>query len=156
MIDNPHHTRLRASGGARPIVVLLVDDQPFVGAAVGLLLESEADIELHCCFQAADAIAMANRTAPDVVLQDLVMPEIDGLTLIRLFRANPVTAGTPVVVLSGNRNERTRARALAEGARGYLIKMPTRAELIACLRHHASQSAGGHGTRDLNEGSGQG
>ncbi len=149
MIDPTLDTLPWRSDTRRPIVVLLVDDQAFVGAAVGLLLESESDIELHCCLHAANAIALANQIAPTVVLQDLVMPEIDGLTLVHSFRTNPETAGTPVIVLSGNDDAATRARALAEGAKGYLVKLPPKAELIACIRHHASRSAGGTDTLDL-------
>lgn len=132
--------------GQPPIVVLLVDDQAFVGAALGMLLKSELDIKLHSCLQAVDAIAFANKIAPAVVLQDLVMPDIDGLTLVRLFRENPQTAATPVIVLSGNDDAATRARALAAGAKGYLVKLPPKAELLACIRHHASQRTVGTGT----------
>ena len=139
----------RPSSGRRPIIVLLVDDQPFVGAALRMLLETEPDIELHCCVSAVDAIALANQIAPTIVLQDLVMPGIDGLTLVGLFRANPATAGTPVVVLSANDDAATRTRALAEGAKGYLVKLPPKAELIASIRHHAARSAGGRDTLDL-------
>src|SRR6266550_5269314 len=149
MIDPTLDTLPWRSDTRRPIVVLLVDDQAFVGAAVGLLLESESDIELHCCLHALNAIALANQIAPTLVLQDLVMPEIDGLTLVHSFRTNPETAGTPVIVLSGNDDAATRARALAEGAKGYLVKLPPKAELIACIRHHASRSAGGTDTLDL-------
>jgi DNA-binding NarL/FixJ family response regulator len=138
-----------SSQGRGAIVVLLVDDQAFVGAALGLLLESELDIELHTCLAAVDAIAMANEIAPTLILQDLVMPEIDGLTLVRAFGANPKTAGTPVVVLSGNDDSASRARALAGGAKGYLVKLPPKAELIACIREQASRSAGGSATLDL-------
>ena len=63
--------------------MLLVDDQKFIGSAVGQLLAAESDMELHCCDRALDAIATANRVAPTVILQDLVMPDIDGLTLVR-------------------------------------------------------------------------
>ncbi len=98
MIEQVPQTTRHSTEGRRPIVVLLVDDQRFVGAAVGQLLATESDIELHCCHQAVDAIAMANQITPTMVLQDLVMPDIDGLTLVRLFRANPLTAGTPVIV----------------------------------------------------------
>jgi DNA-binding response OmpR family regulator len=139
----------RSSDGRRPIVVLLVDDQPFVGAAVGMLLASESDIELRCCLQALEAVALANQISPTLILQDLVMPDIDGLTLVRLFRTNPHTAGTPVIVLSGNDDAGTRTRALDAGAKGYLVKLPPKAELIACIRHHASRSAGGNDTLDL-------
>jgi PleD family two-component response regulator len=136
------------SDGRRPIVVLLVDDQAFIGAALGILLKSESDIELHHCLFAVNAIALANQLEPTLILQDLVMPDIDGLTLVGLFRTNPQTAGTPVIVLSGNDDAATRTRALAEGAQGYLVKLPPKAELVACIRHHASRSAGGSDTLD--------
>jgi DNA-binding response OmpR family regulator len=149
MIDPTLDSRSGPSDGRRPIVVLLVDDQSFVGAALGLLLKSESDIELHCCLWAVNAIALANQIGPALVLQDLVMPDIDGLTLVGLFRTNPQTAGTPVIVLSGNDDAATRARAFAAGAKGYLVKLPPKSELIACIRHHASRSAGGSDTLDL-------
>lgn len=126
-----------SSDDRRPIVVLLVDDQRFIWAAVGQLLAAEPDIELHCCDQALEAIAFANRLAPTVVLQDLVMPDIDGLTLVRLFRENPLTAATPIIVLSGNDDAATRARALDQGAADYLVKLPSQADLVACIRRHA-------------------
>jgi DNA-binding NarL/FixJ family response regulator len=149
MIDPTLHIRSLPSDGRRPIVVLLVDDQAFIGAALGLMLKSESDIELHHCPWAVNAIALANQIEPTLVLQDLVMPEIDGLALVRLFRTNPRTAGTPVIVLSGNDDAATRTRALAEGAKGYLVKLPAKAELIACIRHHASRSGRGSDTLDL-------
>lgn len=136
-------------GENRPIVVLLVDDQAFTGSVLGLLLESETDIALHCCLSAADAIGVANDLDPTVVLQDLVMPVIDGLTLVRAFGANARTAGTPVIVLSGNDDVATRTRALAAGACGYVVKLPSKAVLIACIRDHAARSAVGRDTLDL-------
>ena len=143
MIEQVPQTTRHSTEGRRPIVVLLVDDQRFVGAAVGQLLATESDIELHCCHQAVDAIAMANQITPTMVLQDLVMPDIDGLTLVRLFRANPLTAGTPVIVLSGNDDAATRNRALADGAADYLVKLPAKADLIACIRRHALRNGDG-------------
>ena len=99
---------MRGAGDQPEIVVLLVDDQAFVGAAVGRLLAMETDIGLHCCRNALDAIAVANQLNPTIILQDLVMPDIDGLTLVRLFQANPLTAQTPVIVLSWNDDPDTR------------------------------------------------
>ena len=121
----------------RQIVVLLVDDQAFVAAAVGRLLATEHDIGLHCCLHAHDAVAMANQLNPTIILQDLVMPGIGGLALVGLFRTNPPTAGTPVIVLSGNDDPETRTRALAQGASDYLVKLPPKDDLIACIRRHA-------------------
>jgi DNA-binding NarL/FixJ family response regulator len=139
-----------APGLPRSIVVLLVDDQPFVGAALRMRLASEPDITLHCCVSPCDAIALANTLGPAVVFVDLVMPVMDGLTLLRAFRANPQTAGTPVVVLSGNDDAASRAGALAAGANGFLVKLPATPELVACIRDHASRSAGGKETLDAD------
>jgi CheY-like chemotaxis protein len=122
----------------RQIVVLLVDDQPFVGAAIRRLLATEPDITLHCCSQATEAVARANEVAPAVILQDLMMPGLDGLSLVGLFRANPATAHTPVIILSGNDDEDSRQKALTAGAHGYLLKLPPKLELVACIRRHAS------------------
>jgi CheY-like chemotaxis protein/HPt (histidine-containing phosphotransfer) domain-containing protein len=123
----------------KPIIVLLVDDQRFVGAALGRLLATEQDIELHCCYEAVEAVAEANKVAPTLILQDLVMPGIDGLTLVGKFRSNRITADTPVIVLSGNDDADSRTRALAAGANDYLLKLPAKAELLACIRRHAAQ-----------------
>jgi PleD family two-component response regulator len=60
-------------------VVLLVDDQPFNGAVVRNLLAAEPDIELHYCDRALDAMAQANQVHPTIILQDLMLPDIDGL-----------------------------------------------------------------------------
>ena len=110
--------------------------------ALGRLLASEADIELHCCYNAVEGIAQANQIAPTLILQDLVLPDIDGLAMVRLFRANPATAGTPIIVLSGNDSAETRAQALGEGANDYLVKLPPKAELVACIRRHAAPARG--------------
>ncbi len=121
----------------RPIVVLLVDDQQFIGVVVGRLLATEPDIELHCCYDSAAAVAAANQLAPTLILQDLVMPGIDGLTLVGMFRRNQATADTPLIVLSGDDDADMRTQALAAGASDYLLKVPPKPELLACIRRHA-------------------
>jgi DNA-binding response OmpR family regulator len=123
------------------ISVLLVDDQRFVGATLERLLAGEPDIELHCCLNAVDAIARANEIGPTLILQDLVLPDIDGLTMVKMFRANPSTAGTPIIVLSGNDDAESRSRAIAVGANDYLVKLPARQDLVACIRRHAMGNA---------------
>jgi DNA-binding response OmpR family regulator len=129
--------RTESAKNRRPIAVLLVDDQRFVSLALERLLATEQDIELHWCGRAADGIAQANQINPMLILQDLVLPEIDGLTMVRLFRANPQTAQTPVIILSGNDDASARDRALADGANDYLVKLPAKSDLVACIRRHA-------------------
>ena len=78
-------------------MVLLVDDQAFVAQAVMHLLDGFTDIDLHYCPDAREAVKVAIQMKPTVILQDLVMPGVDGLELVRLFRANPSTAEIPDV-----------------------------------------------------------
>src|SRR2546421_8220922 len=117
----------------RPIVVLLVDDQPFVGAAVSRLLAAQDDIALHCCHQPDAAMKEAERLKPAVILQDLVMPVIDGFTLVGMYRANEAISGAAVIALSGNDDPATRAKALAAGASDYLLKLPSKETLVECI-----------------------
>jgi CheY-like chemotaxis protein/HPt (histidine-containing phosphotransfer) domain-containing protein len=122
--------------------ILLIDDQRFVGLALARLLDGERGFELHCCERGADAEAAADRVRPAIILQDLVMPDVDGLALVQAFRQRTSTANTPVIVLSGNDDAATRERALAAGAADYLVKLPTKDVLLACLRWHLPADVG--------------
>ena len=72
----------------RRISVLLIDDQPFVGEAVRRMLLPSTDIDFHFCADPKLALQRAKDVSPTVILQDLVMPEVDGLTLLKAFRAD--------------------------------------------------------------------
>lgn len=122
------------------IAVLLVDDQRFIGTALGLLLAHERDIALHFCQDATQAVGRANEVRPAVILQDLVLPDTDGLAMIERFRSNPATAHTPIVILSATDDLETRGRATAAGACDYLVKLPSRDALVACIRQQAGHS----------------
>ncbi len=119
------------------ITVLLVDDQAIIGEALRRMLAPEQDIDFHYCQDPTKAIKMANRIHPTVILQDLVMPEIDGLTLVRYYRANPSTRNVPLIVLSSKEEALTKAEAFALGANDYLVKLPDRLEIIARIRYHS-------------------
>jgi CheY-like chemotaxis protein/HPt (histidine-containing phosphotransfer) domain-containing protein len=118
-------------------MVLLVDDQAMVCEAVRRALANQADIDFHYCSDAREAINIANQIKPTVILQDLVMPGIDGLTLVSQFRANPTTKDIPIIVLSTNENPQVKGQAFALGANDYLVKLPDKIELIARIRYHS-------------------
>lgn len=121
-----------------PIMVLLIDDQPMVGELVRRLLESEPDISLHYCSTPATAFDEVEEIRPTVILQDLVMPNADGLEMVRRFRARPATAHTPIVVLSSKEEAAVKSEAFAAGANDYLVKLPDRIELLARIRYHSN------------------
>jgi two-component system chemotaxis family response regulator WspR len=120
-----------------PVMVLLVDDQVMVGEAVRRMLASEPDIDYHYCAAPDDALRVAKSTRPTVILQDLVMPGVDGLTLVQQYRADPATRDTPVIVLSTKEEPAIKSAAFARGANDYLVKLPDSVELIARIRYHS-------------------
>lgn len=119
------------------VMVLLVDDQAMVCEAVRRALANQPDIDFHYCADARDALTVANQIRPTVILQDLVLPGMDGLNLLSQYRSNPTTKDTPIIVLSTNENPQVKGQAFALGANDYLVKLPDRIELIARIRYHS-------------------
>lgn len=120
-----------------PVSVLLVDDQPTVAEGVRRMLADEKQLQFHYCQDPGQAIQMAAKVRPTVILQDLVMPEIDGLLLVRYFRANPATQSVPLIVLSAKEDAKVKAEAFALGVNDYMVKLPDKAELVARIRYHS-------------------
>lgn len=119
------------------ITVLLVDDQEIVAEAVRRMLAEEPDIQLEYCQDPTKALDMARRIHPTLILQDLIMPGIDGLTLVKFFRAAEATRRIPLIVLSTKEDPATKAEAFSRGVNDYLVKLPDKVELIARIRYHS-------------------
>jgi len=120
-----------------PITVLLIDDQAIIGEAVRRICASQPDIHFHFVNDPMQAIAKAREVHPTVILQDLVMPGVDGLDLVTQFRAESTTALVPLVVLSSKEEGQTKAEAFARGANDYMVKLPDPLEIIARIRYHS-------------------
>jgi two-component system chemotaxis family response regulator WspR len=141
VLDTGFHRHVR--GPTQPSVddynciVLLVDDQIIIGEAVRRALADEPNLVLHFCSDPKEAFATAERIEPTVILQDLVMPAIDGLTLVRKYRAHASTRNTPIIVLSTREEAETKRDAFAAGANDYMVKLPDKLELIARIRYHS-------------------
>ncbi len=117
-------------------MVLLVDDQVMVAEAIRRCLANQPSIAFHYCIDPNEAVRLANQIKPTVILLDLVMPGVDGLTLVRHFRANGNTAETPIIVLSTKEEPTIKSQAFAAGANDYLVKLPDKVELVARIRYH--------------------
>ena len=117
--------------------VLLIDDQAMIGEAVRRLLADQTDVAYDFCRDWTRAVDTATAFQPTVILQDLIMPGIDGLEMVGHFRRNPVTADVPVIVLSAREEPVVKARLLDAGASDYLVKLPDQVELIARIRVHS-------------------
>ena len=117
--------------------VLLVDDQAIVAEALRRMLAEEPDVDYHYCSDPAEAINTAIEFKPTVVLQDLVMPDIDGLMLLKFFRSNPETKSIPIIVLSTKEEPKIKSEAFGLGASDYLVKFPDKIEVIARIKAHS-------------------
>lgn len=129
--------RVVSSTDSSRTVVLLIDDQAIVGHSIHSMLGDIPDLEFHHCTDPAKAIAKANEVKPSVILLDLVMPEIEGLLLVKYFRANKTTRETPMIVLSSKEEAVIKAKAFGLGANDYLVKLPDKLELVARVKYHA-------------------
>jgi two-component system OmpR family response regulator len=80
--------------------ILHVDDDPDIRAVVELSLTLDPDFKVRSCANGDDALAMAPKWAPDMVLCDVMMPGMDGPTLLARLRENPQTRKIPVVFMT--------------------------------------------------------
>ncbi len=101
------------------------------------MLATEEGIAFHFCRDATAAIDRAAEVQPTVILQDLVMPEVEGLELVRRYRADERFRDVPVIVLSTKEEPEVKAEAFARGANDYIVKLPDRLELVARVRYHS-------------------
>jgi DNA-binding NarL/FixJ family response regulator len=116
-----------------PIRVLAVDDHPLIRAGLAAFVSSQQDMLL--AGEAADgeaALESYRELRPDVVLMDLRMPVMDGLSAIRAIREEFPEAR--IVALTTYDGDEDIHRALALGARGYLLKDMLRTELLQVIR----------------------
>ena len=111
--------------------ILLADDNVDMRNYVRRILES-GDYEVEAVPDGAAALMAARRRpAPDLVLCDVMMPELDGFALLKAIRAEPGLEGLPVVMVSARAGEEARVEGLAAGADDYLIKPFSARELRA-------------------------
>lgn len=122
---------------AHAVTVLLIDDQKIIGEAVRRMIADQPDINFHYLDDPTRALELAAEVQPTVILQDLVMPQIDGLSLVSEFRRQDSTRDIPMIVLSSREEPKTKAEAFARGANDYLVKLPDKLELLARIRYHS-------------------
>ena len=119
------------------IRLLVADDHAVVRAGVvSFVRESNITVVAEAC-DSAQALQMAQKHRPDVVLLDVRMPEIDGMSCLSRLKAE--LPQTPVVIFTAHDNPTYIARAVALGAAGYLVKSASQAELVLAVQ----QVAGG-------------
>jgi DNA-binding NarL/FixJ family response regulator len=120
-----------------PVRLVVVDDDALVRASLRMILGGDPALEIVAeCAGGAEAVDVVGRLRPDVVLMDVRMPRVDGLTALRTLRAQGSTAR--VVVLTTFDADELVLRALREGAAGFLLKDTPPAQLVEGVRRVAA------------------
>lgn len=117
----------------KKLSILIADDHPVVRDGLRGMLESQPDFEV--VGEAADgaqAIQLAEELKPEIVLMDLRMPQVDGVTAIREIKSSQ--AETQILVLTTYDSDADILRAIEAGATGYLLKDSSREELYGAIR----------------------
>jgi two-component system KDP operon response regulator KdpE len=133
--------------------VLIIEDNPITRKLVRLSLGNEGFTVLEAA-TAADGLAVASKTPPDLILQDLLLPDMDGFDLVRSLRALPELVGVPIIAFSGFLSRLEYGRAAAMVFSDFLHKPVEPSRLVQAVRAHlppdsATQIKVGMGRRVL-------
>ncbi|MCB8923957.1 MAG: response regulator [Ardenticatenaceae bacterium] len=112
--------------------VLVVDDEKMTRDLLRMMLQP-AGFEISEAENGLEALQQIAKQRPDIVILDVMMPEMDGLTACAEIRRNPQTANLPVIMLSAKTHGTAVAEGLAAGADLYLTKPIARQKLIEAI-----------------------
>jgi CheY-like chemotaxis protein len=102
--------------------LLVVDDDPFIRRLITTTLEDVAEFHLLEAQDGVQALELADRHRPQIVLLDIDIPGADGIEVCRALRANPNTSESTIVMLTASHNDAIEAQADAAGADLFLTK----------------------------------
>lgn len=133
----------------RPRILLADDNGDLREYVAGLLSGAN---EVTAVANGAQALEAAHRERFDVIVSDVMMPEMDGLELLRAIRSDPQLSGTPFIFLSARAGEEAAVEGLGQGADDYIVKPFSADELQARVAAHVSAaSIRERGIRDLRQ-----
>ena len=113
-------------------IVLVVDDEPMTRTLLQLML-APADYEVYEASDGFEALEKTEEHKPDIFVLDVMMPNMDGLTLCRILREREETANTPIILLSAKTTPESIQEGLFAGANRYLTKPVSRKDLLVSL-----------------------
>lgn len=120
--------------------VLIVDDEPMTQDLLRLMLEP-AGFRVTGAEHGLEALEKVKENKPDIMILDVMMPYMDGITVCKKIRSNVETADLPIIMLSGKTHLNAIEEGLQAGANRYLGKPMSRTELIQNLREVLAETA---------------
>ena len=126
------------AGAKKSVTILIADDQTLFREGIKDLLEDEKGLSvIGEASNGPEAVAMAKKLRPDVILMDIKLPQMDGVSATRIIRKE--CPNTNVLILSGYEDEAHITEAIQAGANGYLSKMLPASELVHALKTFNSE-----------------
>ena len=123
--------------------VLVVEDEADVANLVRHTLERGGDISVSITASGRDAVDLASKTVPDLMILDLNLPGMDGLEVCRVLRAKPATSTMPIIMLTARTDESDQVLGLDMGADDYVTKPFSPRQLAARVRAVLRRRTGG-------------
>ncbi len=115
--------------------ILLVEDEPAIQELVAEMVKGE-EVELRCAAGGTQGVREARRLRPQLVLLDIVLPDLDGITVCRLLRGDAALRDVPIYMVTARARKADRDSARRAGATGYIEKPFTAPQLLALVARH--------------------
>jgi GAF domain-containing protein/response regulator RpfG family c-di-GMP phosphodiesterase len=137
------------SSASSPSKILVVDDNPDLRSYVSRILRQE-DYQVRTARNGAEGFQFAREYLPQLIVADLMMPEVSGLDMIRMIRDSQELKGTPIILLTAKADEASRIEGTEQGADAYLSKPFNDRELLAEVRNLLALKANEQRVVELN------
>ncbi len=124
-----------------PARILVAEDEPHIVECLAFLLNREG-YEMNSVNDGLAALESLKQAPPDLLILDVMLPEMNGFDVLRRVRERPETRELPVLVLTAKGQDADRARILALGANEFITKPFSNSELIRCIRRMIDAEAG--------------
>jgi CheY-like chemotaxis protein len=119
---------------AEPFRILLVEDEPIIRELVRTMLDEQGAVEVTCIGDGAQAVKKARELRPSLVLLDIVLPGMDGITACRFLRAEPFMEDVPIYMLTARVKASDHEASRRAGATGHIEKPFKGTELMALVQ----------------------
>ena len=120
---------MNGSTQGKSFAILLVEDEPVIRELVRSML-SDGEVTVECAETGADGLRLAKSQPFNLILLDVVLPQMDGISLCRMLKSDPLTSSIPLYMLTAKTKKVDMELATRAGADGYIVKPFRGAELM--------------------------
>lgn len=120
--------------------ILIVEDEPQINRLIELVLQSDGYYKIKKAFDGKEALDIINLSKPDLILLDVMLPEIDGFALCKLIKENNSLKSIPIIMLTAKKMEEDILKGFENGAIDYIAKPFSNKILLARIKAHLMNS----------------